>query len=774
MRNGFVFKGILFLLLLISINSLLNYCLASTPVYPITATRISSDRRCVESNCSYYTVENANNAKADDGLYSRMYANSGAIAGLGSYKSVLDLGFGHTIPANTTTYIRINGDESLFQSLLGGSLGDLLSEVLGSVLFGQQEIIIEARTSSYPVLSRSSIDGFDTNRVRLVSDESGNFYVAIKPNASYDRIRITNKASSVAGFNKTYLLDVYHAFYYPPDPCGGQPIFTSYDGSGISLEVLEANSAVESLNLAIDSDLDNTFSEISLGVVGVAGTVEQMIYFNSPVQPGNEVLISMATGSSLLDLGLLNHVELVAYNNGSVVSVTSASSLLELDVLGLLASGEFFKFPISSDVSAIDQIGIRVSSLVGAGLLEGSLKISGVTVEPVRPEIPDVPEEGFYEVCCGQTITVTPNNTAGGNLNWYRVEADSEMSLGSSATYSPPIDLLPGDYEFLVKSTGSSCFSESEPSRFKLKVNPIPTPANYSIQPSGEIGIDEDGKYKYVEGINPVTLNPNLMEWDGEGDFKWFLDENMTIPLEDGDVIDEVLYEVEEGVLTMTGLKFRDETDPYKFYLNWVPEDGCGPNEVKELDLSSIVRILNVTLLDFQAHSTSEGNVLISWQLAVDKPDQDLDLIVQRAGNDLIFKDIWTDRKSEFVDFSFLDTVPLIGENYYRLEVRNFHGEPEFTSDLRRVFVSERDNKPFVVFPNEFQNFFSIRSSELHDKKISYSLFTSEGSLLRSGSTKISLQTSILIEGLEAHSPGRYILLIEENGRSFIYHLIKK
>lgn len=769
MKDYYFYKTFVVLLFLFFSKCLSTYCLASDTVYAENSVSIIGSKPLCGS-CK--TVFNLSNSESDNGAYTELISSAGYAVGLGSYKSQIELRFESTVAANTTTYIRIDGEDNLFQSLLGGSLGDLLSDVLGSVLFGQQEIIIDARTASGSVLSRSSIAGFDTDQVRLVSDESGNYYIAIRPNSPYDRIRITNQASSIAGLNTEYSLEVYHAFYYKDDPCGGQPVFTSYDGSGITLEALELNNAVESLNLAIDSDLDNTFSEISLGVVGVAGTIEQMIYFNSPVMPGNEILISMATGSSLLDLGLLNYVELVAYSNGAEVSTTSAASLLELDVLGLLASDEFFKFPISDDDSAIDQIGIRVSSLVGVGLLEGSLMISGVTVAPIRPEITDIPEEGAYVICFGETVTVTPNNSAGSDLNWYRMESSSEVSMGTAASYTTPDDLPPGDYEFLVKSNNSSCAVESEPSRFKVTVNPIPTPANYSILPSGEVEIDEDGKYIYVEGMHPVTLNPDLLGWAEEGQFEWYLDETMVVRLQDGDVISDVLYELEDGNLTMTGLKFRDESDPYKLYLHWVPEEGCGANEVKELDLSSIARILNVSLQNFDAHRTLDDDVNVSWRATIDRSD--LNLVLQRAGSDLVFKDIWEGELATYTDFDFLDTEALVGESYYRLEVRNQQGESKFISDLRRIYIPVTKHDSFQVYPNEFESYFTIGSCFDQSKDISYALYSSEGSLLKAGTSQIALQNPVRIVGMESHAPGKYLLVIKEKDKAYTHHLIKR
>lgn len=770
-RGNCLIKSSLFLLLLFFGNFFIGFSFATIKTPPKKVTEISIDNRSCGLLCIQSTVQNKDKVLVDNNQYSRLYASPGILGPLGSYKGIIELEFEEEIPANTWSYVRIKADSNLLQSLLGGSLVNTLGNVLGAVLLGKQEIEIQARNSVGAVLTRNSTQEFSTERVKLVQDGAGDYFLAIKPEVPYNKIRITNQASALAGLGAEYTLDVYHAFYFTPDPCDVQPAFTSFDGSGITLEALGLNKAVEDLNLAIDGDQENTFSEISLGVLGVGASTEQKIYFESPVQPGNEILISMAKSASLLDLGLLNNVELVAYSNGAVVSATTAASLLELDVLGLLASNQFFKFPISDSVSAIDQIGIRVTSLVGVGALSGNLKISGVTVAPVRPEIPDVSEEGVFVICYGQTEFIEPVNKAGGELSWYRVEAGSEVFINIAETYTTPDDLPVGEHEFLVRAKGASCDGESSPSIFKVLVTSIPTEANYNVLPSGEIGIDEEGKYTYVEGINPVILNPDLINWTGEGNFEWFLDEAMQDEIENGALIDDVLFQVEEGELTMTGLKFRDELDPYKFYLNWVPVKGCGPESPMEFDLSSVARILNVSLLDFDARVTFAQEVAVNWKFSNQKISQQI--TVQRANSDLVFQNIWQAELANHVDFKFSDTNPLPGNSYYRLQVSNLDGEVDFTSDLRRVTVDKASTKSFLVYPNHFEDSFSISTTHIATKDISYFMYSGDGSLVLDGVAKISGQNPINIVGFASHSPGEYFLIITENGRSHTYHLIK-
>ncbi|EPR70193.1 hypothetical protein ADICYQ_1077 [Cyclobacterium qasimii M12-11B] len=701
-------------------------------------------------------------------------SSPGIALGISSYKSKIELRFDSSIPANTTTYVRIDADESLLQSLLGGSLGDLLSGVLGSVLLGRQEIVVEARTSSSSVMAPiSSLDGFDNNYVNLVNDEFGNSYLAITPNADYDRILITNQALSGVGFGSQYFLDVYHAFYIVPDLCDYQPTFTSFEGSGITLDALELADQIESLHLAIDDDLENTSSQISLGTVGVAGVMEQKIYFNTSIPPGNEILISMAIDESLLDLGLFNNVDLIAYSNGSEVSTTSASSLLDLDVLGLLDSGDFFRFPISDDEAEIDQIGIRISSLFGLGVLEGSLQISGVSVKPVRPVVETLPEIGGFEICEGEIVSVTPSNEAGGDLHWYQMNGDSEVSLGIANTFRTTESLPSGEHIYLVKATTVSCSEESEPVRFKVKVNPTPKPSNYEIQPLGEAAIDENGKYVYVEGVNPVTLQPTIKDFPDNGDFKWYLDETMTNQLFDGEVIDNVLYELEGSELTMYGLEFRDEFDPYVFYIAYIPDGVCAPEEPMKLDLSSILTILNVNIIKFEGEQINKGQIKLDWLFTGIKPNEIVTLY--RSSTDLQFEELASFTGDQVLSNTFIDYDPLVGNNYYKLEVDDELGQSRFVSQLKRVQKLTNEDKTFSIYPNNFENDITIRREKNGVCESVLMLYSGNGKMFKTVGFSFSENANkYTLSDLGGFPSGNYFLKIITEERSDSFHLLKK
>src|SRR5690606_4064131 len=164
--------------------------------------------------CYDPTVQNSTNATANDNTYARLLASPGLALNLGSYEGVIELQFPGTLPANTWSYVRLQGDGDLFKVLLGGSLGNVLGGVLGAVLAGNQEMVFDARMGSTSVLSRTSTQGFGTDDVKLLVDADGNYTLAMRPSAPYDRIRITNRTGSLLGLGAEKPLDIFNAFYY--------------------------------------------------------------------------------------------------------------------------------------------------------------------------------------------------------------------------------------------------------------------------------------------------------------------------------------------------------------------------------------------------------------------------------------------------------------------------------------------------------------------------------------------------------------------------------
>jgi len=257
---------------------------------------------------SHSNVTNPNNAIVDDNNFATLQSYGGIALGIGSYSGELELQFPGMIPANTTTYVRIDFDNDVLNALLGGSLGTLLADVLGTVVFGNHYFNIQAKNNNTVVLSNSSLTPPNDSRFRIVQDALGNFYIAITPDQNYNRIYIEDRTSALllGTFNS---MNVYSAFYYSDHNCTFDPLYTDYDGAGITLDLLNLGGAgVTNPENAINDD-PNNFSEISLGVVGVLASMQQNIYFPATYSPSTNFEVTLKTDPTLVTLGLLNNVQ---------------------------------------------------------------------------------------------------------------------------------------------------------------------------------------------------------------------------------------------------------------------------------------------------------------------------------------------------------------------------------------------------------------------------------------------------------------------------------
>src|SRR5690606_20374445 len=223
-------------------------------------------------------ASNATNTNLND--YATLESYGGVLVGIGAYTGELELKFPTALPAETTSYVKIDFDPALLDALLGGELGDGLAGLLGSVILGDHFFNVEARMGGSSVLSGSSKDEFTSDRLRLIINSAGDYLLAITPDKAYDRIYIEDVTSALL-LGTTNTMDVYYAYYNTgTDPC--DPAFaTSFDGSGGTVDALGlGNAGVSYPENAIDSD-PNTFSELSQGLLTVAGSISQTIYFES-------------------------------------------------------------------------------------------------------------------------------------------------------------------------------------------------------------------------------------------------------------------------------------------------------------------------------------------------------------------------------------------------------------------------------------------------------------------------------------------------------------
>src|SRR5690606_19804237 len=326
-------------------------------------------------------------AYATDGnfdSYASIRSGTGILLGLGNTSGHVEVNFPSAgVPANKTTYIRIDYDEDVLKSLLAGSLGNTVGGLVNGLLLGEHYFDIHLTNAGSNVLQTSSIDNFSNSagQVRIVQDAAGRYYIAIKSTEAFTNLRITDHTNAVVGLlAPDQFLNVYSICYEASDAICDPAFSTSYDGSGlVSLDLLDlGNNGVTNAQYAIDGD-PSTKSEINLGVANATGSMTQFVNFNTLSNPEDHFNVTLSfNNGALTDVSLVSNIEIKAYAGEEVVFTQKLSEdILGLDLLGLLSNGQAATLRISPG-KAFDRISIGKSALLDVNLLSSPLYVHEV------------------------------------------------------------------------------------------------------------------------------------------------------------------------------------------------------------------------------------------------------------------------------------------------------------------------------------------------------------------------------------------------------------
>ncbi|RYF69746.1 MAG: hypothetical protein EOO39_17005, partial [Cytophagaceae bacterium] len=513
-----------------------------------------SVRVYTQSISNQSNTDNASNA-VDGNLVTRarVRASSGLALGIGAYSGHVEMQYPTTLPANTTSYVKIQTDDNLLPALLGGSLGGVLADVLGTVLIGNQEFTIQAKNNTSVVLQGDSQDigEFATNRLRIVTDENGDYFIAITPAQPYNRLRLSNRIGSVLGLFNTRNLDVYDAFYISqPDNCG-QASYTSFSGSGITLDLINlAGAGVDNPENVLDASTTN-FSQLSLGILGVAASVEQTVYFDGPSGANDQFNVRLRLNPSLLEVGVLNNLQLVASNGPNVVQTASVGSLLNAELLGLLQGNQIATVPFQTS-SPANRITVRFNGLLNVQLNQ-SVDLFDVVRAPRVPVITDTFTLNPV-ICSGNTASLIATTAAGYQLQWFS-SAQSSIPLAttqSGVAFVTPV--LSADTTFFVAAVKTGCPELSRRIPVTVDVIPLPTASDISIAT----------QQVACQGVITLTPTSNI----GGAEIHYYTDQSMTTEITTGfSGTPGVTYVKNEttGALTITGL--TPTGSPYNYYI---------------------------------------------------------------------------------------------------------------------------------------------------------------------------------------------------------------
>ncbi|WP_284652232.1 Ig-like domain-containing protein [Flavobacterium terrisoli] len=567
---------------------------------PVYATTITS-----QDNVDF----SANATDGDLSTRARIRASSGIAIGIGAYSGHLELKFDSVLPANTTSYFKIQTDDNILPSLLGGSLGGLLADVGGVLLIGNQEFTVEAKNGSTSVLLGHSqiINDFAFQRLKIVVNANNEYFIALTPSQSYDRIRLTNRVGSLIGLGNTKRLDVYEAFYIgTPDTCG-LASYTSYSGSGLNLDLLGLGGAgVSNPQHVLDANTSN-YSRLSLGILAVAASVEQTVYYDGLSQPTDQFFIRMKVDPSLLALGVANNIQIMAENGPTHVMTVNLNSLLNLDLLTLLQGNQIATIPFSPNAPA-NRITVRYNSLLNVQLTQ-SLDLFEIYRAPAAPTITDLFTQN-PTICSGSTASLVAETGAGTELNWYS-QATGGASLATSNSGQPFVTpVLTQNTSYYVSAKRIGCPEESRRIKVTVTVINLPVAADITIPDT-------------LEACNGViVLSPSSSI--GGATFRYYKDQLKTQEITTGFSGDPgVTYVLNNtnGELSISGLTAINS--PYSYYISLTVNGVC-ENAANTLKL---VTVNYATALSLDVSPTIEGCGSVNLRDAILNYDSSSDIV---------------------------------------------------------------------------------------------------------------------------------------------------
>ncbi len=524
--------------------------------------------------------------------YATLESYGGIAINLGSYTGRIELGFPSTVPAGTTSYIRIQTDNTLLNTLLGGGLGGALANLTGTLALGNHyfNVNVKQTGNATPVFSASSINGFANESARLVYDVNGNYYIAVTPNVSYNSIEIEDLTNTLL-LGTINTMRVYSAFYFSGSDVCNPAFTTSFDGTGGTVDILGVGGAgVADPKNAIDTD-NNSYSMVSMGALTVAGTISQTIYFATPSSTTDQFHLTLQLDDpSLLNLGVSDGIKIEALLGQNVVYSTGLGALLNTDVLGLLSAGQKTNVSFTPGQS-FDRVKVTISSLVQLNVTK-TVKIFNVYRSPAKPDVTSANQN--LAICSGQPVSLTATTASTNQLLWYN-SLTSTAPVATTA-YNVPylISNVSATATYYVAARQIGCTAVSERVPITITVSSLPIATDITI--NANVAASCLG----VAVLAPTTALSG-------GTFKYFTDQLKTQEITTGFAGHAGITYVKDpvtGTLTVSGLNATNTPRSY-----FIAVELAGACENAANTLAEVQVGLSVTTLDVQTTISGCGFV---------------------------------------------------------------------------------------------------------------------------------------------------------------------
>jgi hypothetical protein len=124
-----------------------------------------------------------------------------------------------------------------------------------------------------------------------------------------------------------------------------------------------------------------------------------------------------------------------------------------------------------------------------------------------------------------------------------------------------------------------------------------------------------------------------------------------------------------------------------------------GPTCASTASFASVIIVLPVTIFDMQVTKRQQA-IVLDWKASLETNMDQYD--IERSANGVNFENIGSKKangsKTAIVDYRFLDSIPLVGDNFYRIKLIDKSGRCQYTDIL---FIHLRRNIVGIsMYPN--------------------------------------------------------------------------
>ena len=147
---------------------------------------------------------------------------------------------------------------------------------------------------------------------------------------------------------------------------------------------------------------------------------------------------------------------------------------------------------------------------------------------------------------------------------------------------------------------------------------------------------------------------------------------------------------------------FTSDNDPTSF--KFEVDDGFYIDNMKLVSTSATLVNLPVTFISVSAQLLLNNTVSVTWEAATDRSHDHFE--VERSTDGTHFAGIGTVRGGSS-PYSFIDTKPVIGRNYYRIKGVDIDGKPSYSKVVDIVYAPRSLN--VLVYPNPVRDVLDIK-----------------------------------------------------------------